>query len=72
MSQINPGTALLSHSLKVYFHHPMYIPGLPSGLLPSGFPTRIPYFFRFSHMRATCPAHHTLTGFIAIITFGEQ
>jgi hypothetical protein len=29
--------------------------GLPNGLLPSGFPTKILYAFLFSRMRATCP-----------------
>jgi hypothetical protein len=31
--------------------------GLPSGLLPSGFPINILYAFLFCPIRATCPAH---------------
>ena len=34
-------------------------PGLPSGLLPPGFPTKILYAPLSSSTRATCPAHLT-------------
>jgi hypothetical protein len=42
--------------------------GLPSGLLPSGFPTNIVYPFRFPQIRATCPAHLLLD--LILIIFG--
>jgi hypothetical protein len=39
--------------------------GLPSGLFPLGFPTKILYAFLFCLMCATCPSH------VILIIFGE-
>jgi hypothetical protein len=46
--------------------------GLPSGLLPSGFPTNNLYTFFFSPIRATCPTHLILLDFIILILLGEE
>jgi hypothetical protein len=44
---------------------------LPSGFLPSGFPTDILYTFLFSLLCATCPAHLILD-LITLIILGEE
>ena len=46
--------------------------GLPYGLFPSGFPTKIFYTSLISPIHATCPAHLILLYLITRTIFGEQ
>ena len=46
--------------------------GLPSGLFPSGFPSKSLNTLLSSHIRATCPTHLILIDFITRAILGEQ
>ena len=46
--------------------------GLPSGLLPSGFPIKTLYISLSAPIRATCPAHLILLDFITRTILGEE
>jgi hypothetical protein len=46
--------------------------GLPSGLLPSSFPTYILHAFLLYPIRATCPGHLILLDLVTQIILGEE
>jgi hypothetical protein len=72
LSHINPGHAIPYHFFKIHLilssHQRL---GLPSGLIPSGLPTKTLYAPLPSPIRATCPAHLILLDLITRIIFDE-
>ena len=73
LRQINPihNSHIISwRSILILYPHLSL--GLPSGLLPTGIPTKILYVPLFSPLRATSHAHLILLDFIIRNIFGEE
>jgi len=60
----------LPEDVLILFSH--LLQGLPSGLFPSGFPTKTLYKPLFSSILATCPAHLIILDLITRTILGEE
>ena len=75
LSWVNPVQSIYPHptswrSILILSTHLRL--GLPSGLLPSGFPSKTLYTSLFSPIRAISPAHLILLDFITRTILGEE
>jgi len=72
MSQTNPVHNFHRISLRLILLLSSHLRlGLPSGLLPSDFATKVLYAFLISALRAKCPANLTFLHMIIVIIFSE-
>jgi len=72
LSQLDPVHTPTSHYLKIRLNIiPHLRLGLPSGLFPSGFPSKTLYTLLFSPISSTCPVHLILD-FITRTILGEE
>ena len=73
LSQLDPVHTPTSHFLKIHLILTSHLRlRLPSGLFPSGFPTKTLYIPLLSPIRATRSAHFIVFYLITWIIFGEQ
>jgi len=70
LSQLDPPHPPSWRSILILSSHLCL--GLPSGLIPSGFPTKTLYMPLISPIHATCPTHLILLDFITRTTVGEE
>jgi len=70
LSQLDPVRTSTSHFVLILSSHLRL--GFPSGLFPSGFPTKTLYTPLLSPIRATCPAHLILLDLITRTILGEE